>query len=186
VGPAFCPATAGHANRTEMSSLSRPGSSPQKPSFTRQAGKECTAVFESIHERRRSDIISYFPRNSTSTHTHVFPVTPRMSRRRRPSVSEFTPGHGDCHLTETLYTVTAVCHSAHTTIPATPEYVFCAVSVCSDSPAGLGDDHLCAQLVELVPQVLILQMTLDAGQILAVAAAFQVVGKGIGRRVICG
>ena len=36
-------------------------------------------------------------------------------------------------------------------------------------PAGFGDDHLCAEIVELVPQFLRLQTTLYAFHLLTVA-----------------
>ena len=180
--------TAGHANLTEMSSLSRPRSL-SKAFFHTTAGKECCAVFESRDERRRSDIISYFPRNSLPhTHTHMyFPSLPERHDDDDDRLSVNSHRDTATVTSEALYAVTA-CHTART-IPATPEHAFtnvCLHAACvytRRSPAGLGDDHFCSQLVELVPQVLVLQVALDAGQVVAVAAAFQVVGEGIGSRV---
>lgn len=41
------------------------------------------------------------------------------------------------------------------------------------SPATLGDDHFGAEIVEFLPQLLGLQVTRDALQVLAVARALQ-------------
>lgn len=47
------------------------------------------------------------------------------------------------------------------------------------SPATLGDDHLSAQFVELLPQILCFQIAGDAPQVLAVAGALQTRPLGV-------
>lgn len=52
----------------------------------------------------------------------------------------------------------------------------------SDSPAGLGDDHLGAQLVELVPQRLHLQLHVDVGHFGVLLHQTLAVRRRVGRR----
>lgn len=58
---------------------------------------------------------------------------------------------------------------------------------CTVLPSSLGDDHLRAQLIELVPQILGLQVAVHMAQLLATAAFLQAGvpgdgGRGRGRR----